>query len=203
MRILSALAALAAVLALVLTTSAAPAAENPGTPITTQAELQALMSESVPIVVDFHADWCGPCQIQKPILSEVLAAHPSGVIVVTVDVDVARELAAAYQIESIPTLIQFRNGAEHDRKVGVTQRPELKPGWACSPIPCSRAGFQRTHALSLELTGHADGPAAHVGPGPDSGKRATASSHGLLCDTSLAGYLPGLCRRVGHAGATI
>lgn len=101
-----------------------------GQAVTTQQELDTAVanaaSAGVPVVIDFHADWCGPCQLQKPILKSVSDANPNGVVVLTIDVDQAPQLAQAMQIQSIPTLIQYRSGQEHSRKIGLTQQAELE-----------------------------------------------------------------------------
>jgi len=77
------------------------------------------------IVVDFHAEWCGPCKVLAPELAAVAAAHPESITVLTVDVDQVSALANKYQAESIPLLVQIKAGKEIKRQVGATGRAAL------------------------------------------------------------------------------
>lgn len=78
------------------------------------------MDSDIPMLVDFWATWCGPCQMLGPVI-EQLAEEYEGkdVVVGKVDVDENPELAARYGVMSVPTVILFKTGAEVDRKVGV------------------------------------------------------------------------------------
>lgn len=85
----------------------------------TQGFDKALASD-VPMLVDFWATWCGPCQMLGPVI-EQLAEEYEGkdVVIGKVDVDENPELAGRYGVMSVPTVILFKNGEEAERKVGV------------------------------------------------------------------------------------
>lgn len=76
-------------------------------------------------VVDFWAEWCGPCRTQGPILEQFAKSHAGRVGVGKIDVDAEGELADRFAIRSIPTIIVFKNGKEETRFVGVTSREVL------------------------------------------------------------------------------
>ena len=82
-----------------------------------------------PILVDFWAVWCGPCQMMAPILDEIQAEMPD-VQIGKVNVDEQMDLARQFRVVSIPTLIIFKNGQEVKRMVGVTSKEELKEALA-------------------------------------------------------------------------
>jgi thioredoxin 2 len=77
-----------------------------------------VLKASVPVLVDFYADWCGPCKIVAPLVDELASEHLGKILVAKVDTDKAPEVAAKYEIRSIPTLIIFRDGAEIERSMG-------------------------------------------------------------------------------------
>lgn len=76
------------------------------------------------VVVDFYADWCGPCQMLKPILEEI-SEERSDVKIVKVNVDDSRELAQEYGIFSIPTVLLFKGGNIVDKFVGLKSKDSV------------------------------------------------------------------------------
>ena len=81
---------------------------------------------SVPVVVDFWADWCGPCRMIAPVLQDLATRHAGRLKVVKVDVDANPELGARFGAQSIPLLVVLRDGREVDRIVGALPRPALE-----------------------------------------------------------------------------
>jgi thioredoxin 1 len=78
-----------------------------------------VLESTVPVVVDFWADWCGPCRMVTPELEKLAAAHGSAVKVVKVDVDANPEVAGRYRIRGIPTIALFRDGEVVASSVGA------------------------------------------------------------------------------------
>ncbi|MGI5957611.1 MAG: thioredoxin [Coprococcus sp.] len=92
----------------------------------TKENFQAEVTKSdKPVLVDFWAVWCGPCQMMAPILHELETEIPD-VQIGKVNVDEQMDLARQFRVVSIPTLIIFKNGQEVQRMVGVTSKEELK-----------------------------------------------------------------------------
>jgi thioredoxin 1 len=84
-----------------------------------------VLNSPVPVLVDFHAHWCEPCQRQSPILEQA-ARELDNARIVKVNVDENRELAAAYGIRSIPALLVFEQGKLVDRYVGLASKQQIK-----------------------------------------------------------------------------
>jgi thioredoxin len=78
-----------------------------------------VIGAGVPVLVDFYADWCGPCKMVAPIMDEVAHANVGALIVAKIDTDRAQRLAGELEIRGVPTLILFRDGEEVDRSVGL------------------------------------------------------------------------------------
>lgn len=73
---------------------------------------------SKPVLVDFFAEWCGPCKMAAPVIEELSEEYDGKAVVAKVDVDAQNELAAAHGVMSIPTVIVFVDGEEVERKIG-------------------------------------------------------------------------------------
>ncbi len=84
-----------------------------------------LDSSDVPVLVDFYATWCGPCQMMSPILEQVGANLRDRLQVVKIDTDKYPNLATKYQIDALPTLVLFKNGKPAERIEGVLQASQL------------------------------------------------------------------------------
>lgn len=77
-----------------------------------------VLGSAAPVLVDFFADWCGPCKMVAPLIDEIAHTYTGKLLVAKVDTDHAPGVAQRYGIRSIPTLILFKHGAEVGRSVG-------------------------------------------------------------------------------------
>ena len=94
----------------------------------TQDNFQAeVLQSELPVLVDFWAPWCGPCRMQTPILEELAKEYSSEQLQISkVNVDNEGELAVQFGIQSIPTLLVFKDGRLVDRLMGVQMKPRLE-----------------------------------------------------------------------------
>lgn len=89
-------------------------------------DLERVVRETdVPVLVDFYADWCGPCKIMAPVLDELAADQMGSVLVAKLDTDLYAQVSSAMGIRGIPTLILFRDGTEVARETGAVSRSTL------------------------------------------------------------------------------
>ena len=87
---------------------------------------QEVLESKVPVLVDFSATWCGPCQMMGPVLDQMAAECEGKAKIVKVDIDQSMDLAQKYQIMSVPNMIFFKDGAPKDAVVGAVPAAYLK-----------------------------------------------------------------------------
>ena len=85
---------------------------------------EEVLNSDKTVLIDFYADWCGPCKMFSPIIESV-AEENEDIKVVKIDVDNAQDLAIKYQVMSIPTIVVIKNGQEVNRNVGVVSKSQI------------------------------------------------------------------------------
>lgn len=86
---------------------------------------QDIINSDKPVLIDFYATWCGPCQMLGPILKDVKDSLGERVSIIKVDVDKNQELAAMQQVRGVPTMLLFQNGKQLWRQSGVVSKEEI------------------------------------------------------------------------------
>ncbi len=92
--------------------------------VTTATFEEEVIKSTKPVLVDFNADWCGPCQMLKPTIEQI-ASENDNVKIASVNIDDNDDLAFKYNVSSIPCLVLFKNGNEVKRSVGLKPKPEI------------------------------------------------------------------------------
>ncbi len=87
---------------------------------------QLIRDAEMPVLVDFYADWCGPCKIMAPVLDDIARARTGELLVAKLNTDQSPSSSQQYDIRGIPTLILFRDGQEAARRTGAIPREEIE-----------------------------------------------------------------------------
>jgi len=110
----------------------------------------AVLQSKVPVLVDFWAEWCGPCRMIAPLLEQIAKDHPGKVVVGKVNVDTEQVLAAKYSVQSIPAFFIFKDGQIAEQFVGAQHsRQSIEVSWDCSRVGGMRVGVVRPTALQV------------------------------------------------------
>lgn len=86
---------------------------------------EVVLQSEIPVLVDFYADWCGPCKMMSPILEELSQEFDGKIKIVKINVDNNPELSSEYSVMSIPNMIIFENGKQKENIVGARSKQDL------------------------------------------------------------------------------
>ncbi|SHJ35581.1 thioredoxin [Pseudozobellia thermophila] len=90
-----------------------------------KSSFSKIIDSETPVLVDFYADWCGPCKMLAPILKQVKDEMGEEIKIIKIDVDKNQRLAATYQVRGVPTMLLFKNGKMLWRQSGVLQKNDI------------------------------------------------------------------------------
>ena len=89
------------------------------------ASFKDIINRPVPVLIDFYAEWCGPCKLMSPVLKEVKEQMGDSISVIKIDVDRNKKLSQRFQIRGVPTLMIFKNGEPVWRQAGLIPKEEI------------------------------------------------------------------------------
>ncbi|TKS57372.1 thioredoxin [Mesohalobacter halotolerans] len=89
------------------------------------SNFNSIIKSETPVLIDFHADWCGPCKMLAPILKEVKSELKDNIKIIKIDVDKNQNLAAQYQVRGVPTMMLFKSGQQMWRQSSVLQKEDI------------------------------------------------------------------------------
>jgi thioredoxin 2 len=87
---------------------------------------KTIAETEIPVLVDFYADWCGPCKMMAPSIDQLAQERNGSALIAKLDTDRAQRTAAGFSIRGIPTVIVFKNGKEAGRQTGAVPKPALE-----------------------------------------------------------------------------
>lgn len=86
---------------------------------------EVVSNSTKPVLVDFYADWCGPCQMLAPVIDEIAEELKDEAVVCKLNVDEARDIAVEFRVATIPTLMVFKNGENTETVIGTRPKDEI------------------------------------------------------------------------------
>lgn len=89
------------------------------------SNFSSIINQDKPVLVDFFAEWCGPCKMMSPILKEVKDELGEKIAIIKIDVDKNQSLASQYQVRGVPTLVLYNKGQQVWRQSGLVQKREI------------------------------------------------------------------------------
>jgi thioredoxin 2 len=95
-------------------------------PLNDESFTRTIEAAEVPVLVDFYADWCGPCKMMAPAVDELAASYQGRALVAKLDTDRAQRTASSFNIRGVPTTIVFKGGREVARQTGAVPKPMLQ-----------------------------------------------------------------------------
>ena len=91
----------------------------------TKDNFEEISASQLPVVIDFWAEWCGPCRMVAPIVEELAGEYEGRVLICTCDAEKSDDIVATYKVRNIPTLVFLKEGQEVARIVGATTKAEI------------------------------------------------------------------------------